>query len=306
MLLTWCRAAPIAPAQRWPAGTPWRARVHSIAGLDLRVVDSGRGPAVVFIHGIGGLAYSWREQLGPVVAAGYRVVAFDLPGFGYSAKPRHGYGNTDFRSVVVALLDSLRLDPAVLVGHSMGGEIAAEVALAHPARVQGLVLMGPAGLGTRAPARLRVARWPIVGWMATALVGRGMVARQLRSTYADPARADDAVVDQYYAPLREPGAARAWRQTLHRFRFDSLGPHLRHIAAPTLLIWGAQDAWIPVTYGRVMAFDLPVNALIVIPDGGHNVMEEQPEAVNRALIDYLRNGLPRTPGDLALDWHTAP
>ena len=298
--MAWCRATPIAATERWPAGTPWQARVRNVAGVDLRVVDSGTGPAVVFLHGIGGLSYSWREQLGPVAAAGYRVVAIDLPGFGYSAKPRRGYGNADFRRVVVALLDSLRLDPAVLVGHSMGGEIAAEVALAHPARVQGLVLIGPAGLGTRAPALLRVARWPIVGWIATALAGRRMVARQLRSTHADPGRVSDAAVDQYYAPLREPGAGRAWRQTLRRFRFDSLGTHVRRIQVPTLLIWGAQDVWIPATYGRLMAVELPVSALIVVPDAGHNVMEEQPAVVNRALIDYLNNGLPKAPGDLAL------
>ena len=267
--------------------------------VTLRVVDSGSGPAVVFIHGIGASAYSWRQQVGPVVAAGYRVVAIDLPGFGYSDKPRAGYHNADFVRVVTALLDTLRIDPVILVGHSMGGEIAAEVALANPSRVQGLVLIGAAGMGTRAPAALRFARWPVVGWLVTPFAGRGMVARQLRSTYADPALVSDAQIDQYYAPLRERGAVGAFRRTLRRFRFDSLGPHLRRIQAPTLLVWGATDAWIPVALGRRRALGLPSGALVVIPNAGHNVMEERSDEVNRLLLDYLRHGLPRPPADVA-------
>lgn len=268
-------------------------------GVTLRVVDSGSGPAVVFIHGIGASAYSWRQQLGPVVAAGYRVVAIDLPGFGYSDKPRAGYHNADFVRVVTALLDTLRIDPVILVGHSMGGEVAAELALANASRVQGLVLVGAAGMGTRAPAALRFARWPIVGWFVTPFAGRDMVARQLRSTYADPSLVSDAQIDQYYAPLRERGAVGAFRRTLRRFRFDTLGPHLRRIQAPTLLVWGATDVWIPVALGRRMALELPSGALVVIPDAGHNVMEERPDEVNRVLLDYLRHGLPRPPADVA-------
>jgi pimeloyl-ACP methyl ester carboxylesterase len=201
--------------------------------------------------------------------------------------------------VVADLLDTLQVDPVVLVGHSMGGEIAAEVALTAPARVQGLVLVGAAGLGTRAPAAVRAARTPILGWLATPFAGRGMVERQLRSTYADPARVTAQQVDQYYSPLREPGGLGALRRTLRRFRFDTLGPHIRRIQAPTLVLWGATDVWIPLTYGRRMALELPSAALVVIPDAGHNVMEERPDELNRSLIDYLRNGLPRPPADMA-------
>src|SRR5205807_2419853 len=124
--------------------------------------------------------------LAPVMAAGFRVVALDLLGFGSSDKPAHGYTNAAYAHLVVALMDSLHLPDAVLVGHSMGGEIAAEVAIAFPTRVRGLVLMAAAGLGTREPLLFRVGRWPVVGPLMLAFRGRALAARLLRSTYADP------------------------------------------------------------------------------------------------------------------------
>jgi len=87
---------------------------------------------VVFIHGLGASLYAWRKNLAPVMAAGYRVVALDLLGFGSSDKPAHGYTNAAYAQLVVALMDSLHLPDAVLVGHSMGGAIAAEVAITFP------------------------------------------------------------------------------------------------------------------------------------------------------------------------------
>src|SRR5207247_2000425 len=99
---------------------------------------------VVFIHGFGASMYGWRYQLPVVVAAGYRVVVIDNRGFGFSDKPAHGYTSAAYAHLIVSLLDSLGIASAVLVGHSMGGAIAAEVALAHPDR-------GP-GTGRRAGA----------------------------------------------------------------------------------------------------------------------------------------------------------
>src|SRR2546425_12299143 len=123
-------------------------------------MDAGQGLAVVFIHGRGASMYPGRNNLAPVLAAGFRVVAFDNRGFGSSDKPAHGYTNADYARLAVALLDSLHLPDAVVVGHSMGGEIAAGGALAAPKRVRALGLLGAAGVGTRGPAPFRVGPWP--------------------------------------------------------------------------------------------------------------------------------------------------
>src|SRR5881628_3778463 len=161
-------------------------------------------------------------------------------------------------------MDSLHVADAVLVGHSMGGAIAAEAAIAWPDRVRGLVLIGSSGLGGREPLLFRVARWPVVG-----------------------------------PPLLAYG--RALRATLREFQFDGLGGgRLNRIAAPTLVVWGDEDRWIPTSVGRLMAGQIPRSAFVMARHAGHAVQEEAPADVNHLLIRFLKQGVTRVPENLAL------
>ncbi len=295
-----CRSPTIPEANRFPAGTGFTARRLTIDGTTVRYIDAGRGTPVVFIHGLGASMYAWRKNLAPVAAAGYRVIAFDNRGFGFSDKPDTGYANASYARLTVALLDSLHLPDAVLVGHSMGGAIAAEVAIVHPERVRGLVLIGSAGLGAWEPPLFRVGRWPLVGPLLFAFRGRGLTERFLKATYADPGKVSDADVDQYYAPVAEPEYGRALRAVLRQFRFDRLAGRLDHIGAPTLVLWGEADRLVPIALGRALAAGIPRAAFLSVPRAGHAVQEEAPDELNRLLIQFLKDGLARVPGDLAL------
>lgn len=295
-----CRAAPIPPDQRYPAGTPFEAQYRVVNGTRLRVIDAGHGTPVVFLHGFGASLYSWRKQLPPIAAAGYRVIAFDNAGFGFSGQPHgQGYSNAAYVRLAVALLDSLGVSNAVLVGHSMGGAIAAEVALVHPDRIRGLVLIDAAGYGIRWPAVLKLARWPLVGAVATGLRGKWITARLLRSTYADPSKVSQEDIDQYYAPVPQRDYGGTLSGVLGEFRFDTLVGWLGAIQAPTLVLWGAEDRWIPVRVGARLAGELPRAAFIEVPHAGHATPEEAPDEVNRVLLAFLKDGLPRIPENLA-------
>jgi len=295
-----CRAAPIPESQRYPAGTPFRAQYRTIDGTRLRMIDTGNGTPVVFIHGFGASMYGWRYQLPVVVAAGYRVVVIDNRGFGFSDKPAHGYTNAAYAHLVVSLLDSLGIASAVLVGHSMGGAIAAEVALAHPDRVRGMVLIDAAGYGVRWPGVLKVAHWPFVGAIATSFRSRWVTGRILRSTFADPSKVTEADVDQYYAPVPDPAYGRALRGVLREFRFDSLGGRLDRVQAPTLILWGDIDRWIPLRDGSRFARELQRSELALLSHSGHDAPEESPDQVNRYLLAYLKEGLSRIPENVAV------
>src|SRR2546425_6311183 len=142
----------------FPYTTLFRSVV--VDGTRIRYIDAGRGPSVVFLHGLGASMYAWRKTLSAVRAAGYRVVAFDNRGFGFSDKPPHGYDNAAYARLLAAFMDSLHVADAVLVGHSMGGAIAAEAAIAWPDRVRGLVLIGSSGLGGRGAPDVRRPRSP--------------------------------------------------------------------------------------------------------------------------------------------------
>lgn len=294
-----CRSAPIAPDQRFPAGTSLEAKYVSVDGSRIRYIESGIGPAVVLIHGLAASMYSWRHTVGPVADAGFRVIAFDNLGFGFSDAPASGYSNAAYMKLLFALMDSLRVGDAVLVGHSMGGAIAADAAVAHPERVRGLVLVDAAGLGVRWPFMLRVAHWPIVGTLFDGLRGRGATAGILKVLYGDPALVTTQDVDQYYAPLVRPGAGRALRGVLRDFRFDALRGRIDSITPPTLVIWGGKDRLIPPAVGQSLVADLPRGAFVLVPAAGHAVAEESPDAFNRTLLAFLRSGIPRPPPNVA-------
>lgn len=299
VLLAGCRASAISEAARYPAGSAFTATFITIDSTRLRYITAGTGTPVIFLHGLGASIYTWRNNLPAVEAAGFRVIAFDNRGFGFSDKPAHGYDNAAYVRLLLAFMDSLRLPSAVLVGHSMGGEIAAEAALQAPARVRGLVLIGSSGLGGREPALFTVTRWPLVGPVLVAFRNRGLTERLLKAAYADPAKVTAADVDQYYAPVVTAGYGTALRAVLREYRFDGLRGRLDRIAAPTLLLWGEEDRWIPLGIARRMAGQIPHCAFLTVSGAGHAVQEEAPAEVNRLLIKFLKEGLVRVPPDLA-------
>lgn len=293
-----CRAEPIPASQRYPAGTPLVARYLTVDSTRIRYMEAGRGPAVVLIHGLALSMYSWRHAILPIAQAGFRVIAFDNRGFGFSDRPSTGYSNEAYVGLLYGLLDSLGVQDAVLVGHSMGGAIAAQATLDRPDRVRGLVLVDAAGLGVRWPFMLRVAHWPIVGALFDHLRGRAATARILRALYAVPSRLSVEDVDQYYAPIAEPGFGRGLRGVLREFRFDGLRGHLGQVATPTLVMWGSRDRLIPLAVGEAMVTELPHAVLLRFP-AGHALPEETPEAFNRALVGFLLRGIPIPPADVA-------
>jgi pimeloyl-ACP methyl ester carboxylesterase len=295
-----CRSQPIPEVQRYPAGTPLTARYVTIDSTRIRYIDAGRGPAVVLIHGLAASMYSWRHTILPVAQSGFHVIAFDNRGFGFSGKPAHGYDNKAYVDLLFGLLDSLGVSEAVLVGHSMGGAIAAEATLARPERVRGLVLVDAAGLAVRWPFMLRVAHWPIVGVLFDRLRGRAATAGILKALYAVPSRVTADDVDQYYAPIAEPGFGRCLRGVLGQFRFDALRDRLGQVATPTLVMWGSADRLIPAAVGQAMADQVPGALLVRFPDAGHAVPEESPQAFNEALIGFLAHGLTAPPADIAV------
>ena len=295
-----CRAPALPEAQLFPAGTQLTARYVRVDGARIRYVDAGRGPPVVLLHGLGASMYAWRKNVGAMAAAGFRVIAFDNRGFGLSDKPAVPYDNAAYARLAIALLDSLGISDAVLVGHSMGGAIAAEVAIEYPQRVRGLVLVGSAGLGAREPLLFRVARWPVLGPAVLAFRGRGFTARLLKATYFDPSKVTESDVDQYYAPVAQPAYSRALRAVLRQFHFDGLEGRLDKIEAPTVVLWGEEDRWVPLGLGRALAAGITRSAFVSVPHAGHSVQEEAPDEVNHLVIRFLKDGLPQVPRDLAL------
>lgn len=256
------------------------------------------GPAVVLLHGFGGSTFSWRLTLPELAAAGYRGVALDLRGFGLSDKDgRADHGHAAQARFVAAAMDQLAIDRATVVGHSMGGNVAAHLALAAPDRVHALILVdaatGPAsGGGAGGQLASFLLRIPPIHQAARHVVRSAATPERvtdiLRSAYLEPDRvATPDVVAAYLVPQRLADWDLALLAIVRDGADNALGDRIAGIGAPTLVIWGDQDPWVPVSTGEAIVATMPTSAWAVIPNSGHLPFEEQPAAFMAALLAFL-------------------
>ena len=219
-------------------------------------------PAVVLVHGLG-VASTYLVPTAVRLALDYPVYAPDIPGFGESAG-RQRFALTDAAGHLAALLDRLGIGPAGVVGHSMGGYVAVELAADFHDRVSRLVLVDAALL----PA----------GFLSP---------RQLVNLTRAARRAPLRLLPTMVADAHRAGPPTVWRATRELLAADPW-PKLGRIQTPTLVVWGERDLVVPPAIGRRLARDLRHGELAIIPRAGHVPMWERPEEFNRLVLDFLR------------------
>jgi pimeloyl-ACP methyl ester carboxylesterase len=274
----------------------WAAHLHTarIDGRRLNYVDIGTGPEtpVILVHGLGGQWQNWLENL-PRIAQERRVIAPDLPGFGLSEMPREDISISGYARCVEALRERLGIERVNLVGNSMGGFIAAEVAIQFAPGVERLVLVSAAGL-----TGPNVYRAPVMtgGRVAAALTAvtaarhRAMARRPISRHLAlllvarHPARLRAEVAwEALMKGAGKPGFHDALRASLeYDFR-----DRLPEIGCPTLIVWGEKDAVLPLRDAHEFERLIPDSRKVVLPDTGHVPQLERPEAFNRTLLEFV-------------------
>lgn len=260
-----------------------------VAGMRVHVRDEGRGPPMVLIHGTSSSLHTW-DAWASALRDSFRVVRFDLPGFGLTGPAPDGdYSMPAYVRFVAAVMDSLRIGPAMVAGNSLGGEIAWHVAAAEPARVSRLVLVDAAGLptGRDAPLPFKLAQLPLLAPMLEMVTPRAIVRQSLLEVYHDDAKVTDTLVDRVWLMARRPGARHAFIQRARTIRVDDASP-LGRITAPTLVLWGADDPWIPAPLAAEFARRIPGAETVVLPAVGHLPQEEAPAVSLDSLRAFLR------------------
>jgi pimeloyl-ACP methyl ester carboxylesterase len=254
-------------------------------------VRAGRGPAVLLLHGFASSIYTWRDVI-PALVPHHEVAALDFPGFGGSDRPAD-LSLELYPRVVRGLLDELGWERASLAGNSMGGAVAALVAGQSPSRVDRLVLVDAAGFNLRAadrPALVNLAMHPLAERVLLLLpLKRLMVGAGLRQVFHDDSKVTRERVDEYLAGASRPGSLPAIRSLGSSL---GLGPEafaalLSEVTAPTLVIWGGQDTWIPPAHADLFLAAIPGARKVVLPGVGHTPEEEAPSEVSRLLLDFL-------------------
>lgn len=262
-------------------------------GLTVHLRDEGPrdSPAIVLLHGSNADLHTW-EPWAKDLSRDYRVVRFDQIGHGLTgANPGGDHSPAAYVEGVRRVADKLGIERFVLAGNSMGGAIAARFALAHPERLEGLVLIDAGGAPKRGNARgnigFKLAATPGVAQLMQSITPRTLVERSLRQSVANQAIVTDAAVDRYWELLRYPGnrAATMERFSTPRETFDPQA--LGAIRMPTLILWGERDALISVDGARWFARAIPGSQLITYPGIGHLPMEEAPAQTVADLRSWL-------------------
>lgn len=259
----------------------------------IHCMEAGRGEPLLLVHGFIAWSFTWRKNL-PALAAHFHTYAVDLRGFGLSQRGTHlRYGLDDQADLLAAFLDHAGIRRAALMGHSMGGEIVLRFALRYPDRLKGMVLVSPSALLQR---RVRWAErylLPVPGLgplaVRAALLNRRFAAASVRDAYHRSELVTPADIGGYWLPARIPGSARSLIAMLRQIDFGAAANRLTEIPHRTLIIWGEDDPWVPVSHGRRLAALLPRSELVTLPDCGHVPHEEYPERFHQLVIPFLHS-----------------
>jgi pimeloyl-ACP methyl ester carboxylesterase len=273
-----------------------RFRMLSTKRLAISTMEAGQGPAVLALHGLGATKGSFLPTLA-ALADRFRVIAIDLPGFGDSDKPIGApYDARFFAHAVVDVLDALELDRAHLIGNSLGGRIALELALRDPERVERLALLAPSLAWRRerpwAPL-LRLVR-PELGLLQPAprVLVEGIVRRLI------PGAADGwaaAGVDEFLRAYLTPAGRAAFYAAARQIYLeephgdDGFWPRLSTLSAPALFVWGRRDRIVPLAFARHVSEALPQARHLEL-DCGHVPQVERPRQTHDAVARFLSGG----------------
>jgi pimeloyl-ACP methyl ester carboxylesterase len=259
------------------------------AGIRLHMLDAGpRGaPAVIMLHGFGASLQSW-DGWASVLQTRFRVIRFDLPGFGLTGTdPTGDYSDARAVQVLIALMDHLGLTRASLIGNSLGGKLAWLCAAEHPDRVDKLVLVSPDGFASPGFAYGQPASVPAAAALLPYTLPAPMVRSMLAPAFGNPAALTDTRVARYRDMMLAPGVRRAMVARMAQVMLVPPEPLLRKITAPTLLVWGERDAMIPFSNAADYLKTIPRARLLALPALGHLPQEEAPTETVQPVAAFL-------------------
>ncbi|MVU78013.1 alpha/beta fold hydrolase [Nocardia sp. ET3-3] len=258
--------------------------MHTTAG-ELAYEDTGAGPAVVLLHANLHDHHDF-DPIVPALAAEHRVIAVDWPGHGAS-EPNPNVTAVGFADALVELVAALELDSAVFLGNSVGGFAAARLALDHPERVAGLVLVNTGGFVRQSP--LTRAYCNLYG---SGPVARYWLPRSVRNYTKPMSPHDDAVIERAIRFGATDTGRATYSALWHSFNdpgYD-LTARAPEITAPTLIVWGSRDPILPLRYGKLAHALIPNSQLHVLPTG-HLPFSSAPQEFLDLVLPFLRNSV---------------
>lgn len=256
-----------------------QTKFAEVWGYKIRYLEDGKSDmTIILIHGLGGSAERWLEVI-PRLSVRYRVIAIDMIGFGYSDKPSEDYTIEFFAKFLSAFIDTLGLKRPILVGSSLGGQIAAHCASTNPS-IEKVVLVAPSGaMKSSTPA--------IDAYMMAALYPNALSAREAFEMMSRYGKVDEFTVTDFVKRMSMPNAKLAFISAVLGIKNSVLEHSLQKIDVPTLLIWGKQDRMIPITYAEKFLSNIRDCIFLRLDDCDHLPHVEKPEIFSNSVLEFL-------------------
>jgi pimeloyl-ACP methyl ester carboxylesterase len=252
-----------------------------VYGQRIRYIDTGSGPVVILLHGLGGSSLAWLPNIAPL-ATKFRVVVPDQLGFGKSDKPLIAYRIGTYVDFLDEFRKQLKIERMSLVGNSMGGWIAAAYTVAYPDRVERIVLEDAAGFAPPPNFDTKT----LYGLNPSTRVGMKAVAAKV---FYNPLFSSDLVVEQALAQRLSAGDGYTVNSLIESITRgeDFLDDRMKNIKQPTLIVWGRQDGLTPVSDGERFHRAIPNSTLIIVEECGHVPNLEKAAEFNAAVLKFL-------------------
>ncbi len=259
-----------------------------IDGMQVHYRDEGKGMPIVLIHGTASSLHTW-DVWSNTLKKDYRVIRLDIPAFGLTGPhPKRDYSIENYSNFLDQFLIKLNIDSLHLAGNSLGGNIAWYYAAEHPNKVKKMVLLDPSGYIKQGdlPWIFTLARTPVLNSIIRYFTPRSIVEDNLKQVYFDDSKITDEIIDRYYDFTLREGNRTAF---IDRAKTDMIDhtDKLHKITAPTLIIWGENDNWIPVSNGNLFLSDIPNSQLVILKKTGHVPMEEKPNESLQLVLEFI-------------------
>lgn len=292
----WAPDKPVAELmERW-AQPP--SKFINVSEMQVHLRDEGprEDPLpIVLLHGTSASLHTW-DGWAAGLASQRRVIRMDLPGFGLTGPFRDraaDYTVAHYVQFIDTLLTKLGVTRCILAGNSFGGQISIATALAHPERVEKLILIDSSGY-PMAPASIpigfRLARIPLLNKLMEITLPRSVVEATVRSVYGDPAKATPEIVDRYFELALRTGNRRALVERLKLVPLDAIADQIPKVNIPTLILWGRRDLLIPPVAAERFLRDIHGSRLVLFDDLGHVPQEEDATGTLAVAKEFL--GIP--------------
>lgn len=278
-----------------PPSERYSMKQVSVEGINISYIEKGKGDPIVLVHGIPTSSFLWRDMIEELSTHG-RVIALDLPGFGFSDPPPDGdYGISNYAHVLGRFLEALSIEQATLVCHDLGGPISLTYALRHPNKYKRLIILDTFLHRDLPPwpLSMKMAKIRPIGELFLLIWGKTIFRAGLEDGVIDKSRISDGIVKRYYMPDGNPDKLN--RSMLGTLRIDYMKDlefieeNLGAIQKPTLILWGEKDKYLPISLGDRINKDIMGSQMERIQNCGHFIQEDQPELATKIIVAFMNH-----------------